>query len=128
MLIGIITFSYTILIALSIPISFWYLVLVIAIYNILIMLDSGALTAGTVAASKDDERGQREVVDPTSLIDVELNYRLSDNLTVVFGANNATNAFPTQIETRRSQGMPYPRRTPIGYHGGMMFTRLTYNF
>ncbi len=75
-----------------------------------------------------DERGQREVVDPTSLIDVELNYRLSDNLTVVFGANNATNAFPTQIETRRSQGMPYPRRTPIGYHGGMMFTRLTYNF
>ena len=57
MLIGLITFSYSILIALSIPISFWYLVLVIAIYNILIMLDSGALTAGTVAVSKDDERG-----------------------------------------------------------------------
>ena len=75
-----------------------------------------------------DERSVREEVDPTSLIDIELNYRMSDNLTVVFGANNATNAFPTQITTRASQGMPYPRRTPIGYHGGMMFTRLTYNF
>ena len=75
-----------------------------------------------------DERSVREEVDPTSLIDIELNYRLSDNLNVVFGANNATNAFPTQITTRASQGMPYPRRTPIGYHGGMMFTRLTYNF
>jgi iron complex outermembrane receptor protein len=75
-----------------------------------------------------DERGDREVVKPTQLIDIELNYRISDNLSVVFGANNALNTFPTQIKTRMSQGMPYPRRTPIGYHGGMMFTRLTYNF
>ncbi len=75
-----------------------------------------------------DERSQQEVVDPTQLIDIELNYRVSDNLSVVFGANNALNTFPNQIATRRSQGMPYPRRTPIGYHGGMMFTRLTYNF
>ena len=75
-----------------------------------------------------DEQGGREVVDPTQLVDVELRYRVSDNLSVVFGANNALNTFPTQIDTRLSQGMPYPRRTPIGYHGGMMFTRLTYNF
>jgi len=75
-----------------------------------------------------DERSQQEVVDPTQLVDVELNYRVSDNLSVVFGANNALNTFPNQIATRRSQGMPYPRRTPIGYHGGMMFTRLSYNF
>ncbi|HIB32044.1 MAG TPA: TonB-dependent receptor, partial [Candidatus Marinimicrobia bacterium] len=75
-----------------------------------------------------DERGTKEVVDPTQLVDIELRYRVSDNLSVVFGANNALNTFPTQIDTRLSQGMPYPRRTPIGYHGGMMFTRLTYNF
>ena len=75
-----------------------------------------------------DERSQQEVVDPTQLIDMELSYRVSDNLSVVIGANNALNTFPNQIATRRSQGMPYPRRTPIGYHGGMMFTRLTYNF
>jgi iron complex outermembrane receptor protein len=75
-----------------------------------------------------DERGDQEKVDPIQLIDIELNYRVGDNLTVVLGANNALNTFPTQIATRMSQGMPYPRRTPIGYHGGMMFTRLTYNF
>ena len=75
-----------------------------------------------------DERSGREVVDPTQLVDIELRYHVSDNLSVVFGASNALNTFPTQIATRMSQGMPYPRRTPIGYHGGMMFTRLAYNF
>ena len=75
-----------------------------------------------------DERGGQEKVDPAQLIDVELNYRISDNLSAVFGANNALNTYPTEIATRASQGMPYPRRTPIGYHGGVMFTRLTYNF
>ena len=75
-----------------------------------------------------DERGGMEKVDPAQLIDVELNYTISENLSVVFGANNVLNTYPTEIETRLSQGMPYPRRTPIGYHGGMMFTRLTYNF
>ena len=69
-----------------------------------------------------------EIVAAIQLVDLELNYRVSDNLSVVIGANNALNTFPTQIKTRMSQGMPYPRRTPIGYHGGMMFTRLTYNF
>ena len=38
------------------------------------------------------------------------------------------NTYPTEIDTRLSVGMPYPRRTPIGYHSGMLFTRLTYNF
>jgi iron complex outermembrane receptor protein len=75
-----------------------------------------------------DERGTKEVVDPTQLVDIELRYRVSDNLSVVFGANNALNTFPTQIATRMSQGMPYPRRTPIGYNGGMSFLRLMYNF
>ena len=75
-----------------------------------------------------DERGDKEIVAAIQLVDLELNYRVSDNLSVVFGANNALNTFPTQIKTRMSQGMPYPRRTPIGYHGGMIFTRLTYNF
>jgi iron complex outermembrane receptor protein len=75
-----------------------------------------------------DERGGREVVDPTSLVDVELNYNMNQNLTVVFGSNNVLNAYPTEIATRASQGMPYPRRTPIGYHGGMTYLKLIYNF
>ena len=75
-----------------------------------------------------DERSTQEKVDPAQLIDIELSYKVSDKLSVVFGANNILNAYPTEIETRVSQGMPYPRRSPLGYNGGILFTRLAYNF
>ena len=76
-----------------------------------------------------DERSLMEEVDPVSLVDLELNYNVSNNLNVVFGSNNILNTYPTEIATRRmSVGMPYPRRTPIGYHGGMTYLRLMYNF
>ena len=75
-----------------------------------------------------DERSQKDVIDPITFLDIELSYGVSDNLNVVFGANNVTNAYPNEIETRASQGMPYPRRSPLGYHGGMTYIRLMYNF
>ncbi len=75
-----------------------------------------------------DERSDKDVIDPVSFIDVELSYAVSNNLNVVFGANNVTNAYPNEIETRASQGMPYPRRSPLGYHGGMTYIRLMYDF
>ena len=75
-----------------------------------------------------DERSDQDVIDPITFIDVELRYRVSNNLNVVFGANNVTNAYPNEIPTRASQGMPYPRRSPLGYHGGMTYIRLMYDF
>ena len=75
-----------------------------------------------------DERSGREVVDPTQLIDLELRYDMSSNLSMVFGSNNILNTYPTEITGRNSVGLPYPRRTPIGYHGGMTYLRLMYNF
>ena len=79
-----------------------------------------------------DERGtlgdDKSTVDAISFIDVELSYSVSNNLNVVFGANNVTNAYPNEIPTRASQGMPYPRRSPLGYHGGMTYIRLMYDF
>ena len=75
-----------------------------------------------------DERSAQDVIDPITFIDVELSYAVSNNLNVVFGANNVTNAYPNEIETRASQGMPYPRRSPLGYHGGMTYIRLVYDF
>jgi len=75
-----------------------------------------------------DERSDQDVIDPITFIDVELRYRVSNNLNVVFGANNVTNAYPNEIDTRASQGMPYPRRSPLGYHGGMTYIRLMYDF
>ena len=75
-----------------------------------------------------DERSAQDVIDPITFIDVELSYAVSNNLNVVFGANNVTNAYPNEIPTRASQGMPYPRRSPLGYHGGMTYIRLMYDF
>ena len=75
-----------------------------------------------------DERGSREKVDPAMLLDLEMSYVVSSNLSVILGASNILNTYPTEITTRISQGMPYPRRTPIGYHGGMTYLRLMYNF
>lgn len=68
------------------------------------------------------------VIDPAMLLDIELRYNVSSNLDMVFGSNNLLNTYPTEIPTRAGQGMPYPRRTPIGYHGGMTYLRLMYSF
>ena len=71
-----------------------------------------------------DERGDREEVGAETLIDAELTYPASDNLRLVLGANNILDEYPDEIDTRLSQGMPYPRRTPIGYHGGMVYFKV----
>lgn len=80
-----------------------------------------------------DERGggvieDKEEVDPAMLVDLEIAYPVSDNLRLVLGANNILNTYPTEIATRLSQGMPYPRRTPIGYHGGMGYFKAAFKF
>jgi len=81
---------------------------------------------GTYSTTEADNT--KDKIEAAMFMDVELEYILSENLSLVFGANNALNQFPTQIDTRASQGMPYPRRSPLGYHGGMFFSRVTYNF
>ncbi len=73
-----------------------------------------------------DERGGQEEVDPATLIDVEFGYTVTDQLRFVLGANNVLDKYPNEIETRASQGMPFPRRTPIGYHGGMVYFKAVY--
>ena len=57
MIIGGSTFLFSIICALSMSFSLWIIILLIGLYHFFIMLDSGALTAGTVSASNDSERG-----------------------------------------------------------------------
>lgn len=75
-----------------------------------------------------DERGQRENISSATMVDIEGRYYLNDNITLVLGANNVFDEFPNEIDTRRSQGLAYPRRTPIGYDGGMWYLKGIYNF
>lgn len=70
-----------------------------------------------------DEQGDRKKVDPAMLLDLEMSCVVSNNLSVILGAANILNTYPSETTGRVSQGMPYPRRTPIGYHGGMTYLR-----
>ncbi len=96
--------------------------------------DFGVLSASLRAnyyGGTIDERGggvieDKEVVSPEILVDAELVYPATDKLRLILGANNLLNEYPDEIETRLSQGMPFPRRTPIGYHGGMVYFRAIY--
>jgi len=91
--------------------------------------DFGKLT-GMIRAnyygSTIDERGTREEVSAETLIDVELAYPATNQLQLILGANNILDNYPDMIDTRLSQGMPFPRRTPIGYHGGMVYFKAVY--
>ncbi|MDG2451070.1 MAG: TonB-dependent receptor, partial [Saprospiraceae bacterium] len=91
--------------------------------------DFGKLT-GMIRAnyygSTIDERGTKEEVSAETLIDVELAYPATDQLQLILGANNILDNYPDMIDTRLSQGMPFPRRTPIGYHGGMVYFKAVY--
>jgi len=93
---------------------------------------SGMIRANYYSGTIDERGGDlledKEVVDPAMLLDLEFTYPVSDNLRLVLGANNILNTYPTEIETRKSQGMPYPRRTPIGYHGGMGYFKAAFKF
>lgn len=87
-----------------------------------------ATIRGNYYGSTIDERGGQEEVGSEILLDLELTYEMSGNLTFIAGANNILNNYPDEIATRLSQGMPFPRRTPIGYHGGMGYARIVYAF
>lgn len=96
--------------------------------------DIGKLTAMVRAnyyGKTADERGgdvgeDHEEVDPATIVDVELSYPVTENMRFILGSNNLLNTYPTKITTRESQGMPFPRRTPIGYHGGMVYFKAVY--
>ncbi|MFV2006192.1 MAG: TonB-dependent receptor plug domain-containing protein, partial [Longimicrobiales bacterium] len=83
----------------------------------------GNFYSGTI-----DERGDRDEIGSEVLVDAEFSYRINERFSLVGGANNLFNNFPDKIATRLSQGMPYPRRSPINYNGGMTYLRVVYNF
>ena len=87
-----------------------------------------AMVRANFYGSTIDERGTREEVSSETLFDVEFGYTVNSNFKIVAGASNVFDNFPDEIDTRLSQGMPYPRRTPIGYHGGVSYLRGVFNF
>jgi iron complex outermembrane receptor protein len=81
----------------------------------------------------DEARDERDfpnadVVKAAATLDVEAKYDWSDNLALALGANNVLDEYPNKIPTRLSNGLPYSRRTPFGYDGGMWYLKGIYTF
>jgi iron complex outermembrane receptor protein len=77
-----------------------------------------------------DERGfpDVETVDADYTVDVEARWMVNDTWTWTIGANNVFDTFPNEVQSRQSNGLPYSRRTPFGYDGGMWYVKGTVNF
>ena len=77
-----------------------------------------------------DERDfpDAEKVDAAWTFDIEGRWSPNDTWTWTLGANNVTDEFPNTVETRLGNGLPYSRRTPFGYDGGMWYFRGQINF
>jgi len=75
-----------------------------------------------------DERNNREPVDAEIFVDIAATYAVNDNWALTAGASNLFDTFPNKMTTRLGNGLAYPRRTPMGYDGGMWYLRVVYDF
>ena len=75
-----------------------------------------------------DERNNREPVGAETFVDLAVTYNLHDTWAFTLGASNVFDTFPNKIDTRLGNGLAYPRRTPMGYDGGMWYLRAVYNW
>jgi iron complex outermembrane receptor protein len=86
--------------------------------------------------SHHDERGDLGVdkfeIGSTVYVDVDLGYRINDNLRVNLGAVNVFDEFVDKVgdpfANRLSVGLEYPRRSAANYEGGSWYLRGTYLF
>jgi len=86
---------------------------------------------GRINPENVDELPTAEI-DSIIYIDMEVNYFLSDELTLTLGASNIFDEYVDEIgelnANRLSVGLQYPRRTPANYEGGSWYLRAKYTF
>jgi iron complex outermembrane receptor protein len=75
-----------------------------------------------------DERNDREPVGAETIWDIAVTYEFNDNWLMTAGANNVFDTYPNRVETRVGNGLPWPRRTPMGYDGGSWYLRGEYRW
>jgi iron complex outermembrane receptor protein len=75
-----------------------------------------------------DERNNREPVGAATFVDLAVTYNFRESWDFTLGASNVFDKFPNKIDTRLGNGLAYPRRTPMGYDGGMWYLRAVYNW
>ena len=66
--------------------------------------------------------------DGYQYLDVSAKYAFDAGLAVVIGADNVLDAYPDEAVRSPSSGRLYPRYSPAGYNGRLMYGRLRYAF
>ena len=72
--------------------------------------------------------GERQKIGSAFVLDLELAYDFNESFSLIGGAMNLLDEYPDKVDSRVPQGMPYPRRSPINYHGGMLYLKGIYKF
>ncbi|MDE0052820.1 MAG: TonB-dependent receptor, partial [Gammaproteobacteria bacterium] len=66
--------------------------------------------------------------DGYQYLDVSAKYTFSGNMAVIIGSDNVLDAYPDEAVRSPSSGRLYPRYSPAGYNGRLMYGRLRYEF
>ena len=75
-----------------------------------------------------DERIEHEKISANTFIDIEVSYQQTKHTRWTLGASNLFDTYPSEIETRKANGLLYAQRSPLSYDGGMAYLRLSYDF
>jgi iron complex outermembrane receptor protein len=77
-------------------------------------------------------------IDPTFITDLEVAYKITDQIKLAVGANNLFNTYPDRVnqqlrdeyfQTNNSAYVTqYPTFSPFGINGGYYYSKLTFNF
>jgi iron complex outermembrane recepter protein len=59
---------------------------------------------------------------------LEFGYKVTAELELVLGAQNAFNKYPDENPYGGVAGAKYPTTTPYGFNGGMYYVRAVYQF
>ena len=68
------------------------------------------------------------VHDGYAYLDLSARYDVASNFSVILGADNALDQYPDEAVRSPSSGRLYPRYSPAGYNGRLMYGRVRYEF
>ena len=74
----------------------------------------------------DSDDGQ--VHDGYGVLDLSAQYRFANNLSIALGSDNVLNNYPDEAVRSPSSGRLYPRYSPAGYNGRLVYGRLRFAF
>ena len=66
--------------------------------------------------------------DGYAYLDLSARYDMSESFSLIVGADNALDEYPDEAVRSPSSGRLYPRYSPAGYNGRLMYGRVRYEF